>query len=386
MPVLRSPTAHRGFTFVEILVVMALMGVLMGIGVGYLTNVKSASRGVQARAVLRETAFACKQSSNGGTRAIFDLRMRDRDNSLIVGAAIAKPVLTHNFESIDFVSQDYPLSVEGNVEVKPNGYTGNAGVFERGGFLHFERQSAFAMSEGIVVSMWVRPEAEGGPRMTLLKGDGAYEVRLAQERGLEGRYNVVLRLQLKTDTGERSVARSVEFSTKGSPVKADGRTWSHLQVSYDGTAASIRVNGLEVYKKRKIKSAAPVTPGEVEVAPMFNHIAVPEGGAVELFLSDMSHPFLGAMDEVVLGGVFRSSDTDRIIGDMNGGFELLRPRLPVRVFWRNGRLDPDEHSGDVVLLFKEQGGKRGAPLLEFRIGLYGTIEDRLVVAASGDAP
>lgn len=368
-----------GFTFLEVLVVMALLAILMGIGVGYLSNIKAGAGAAQSLAVLRETAAACKTSSNGGTRAIFDLQRDPNDDALYVGAAIARPVLTHNFERLDVVSRDYPVDIKGRVEVTPAGYTGNAGSFGRGGSLELAAQSSFAMTEGLSLAVWLRPEAEGAKRMTIVKGEGAYEVLLLKDQG-ENTYDVMLKLNLRDADEARSVVQPKEFRTKGGVVPADGRQWTHLRVVYDGSDASIRVGGFEHYRKRK--ASREVTPSEDAPQASRQVIAIPEGGAVRLVISDPNSSYLGAMDQLVLGGVFRSSEGNRKLT----GLRLLRPNAPLRIVWRNGRLDPDVHGSDVVLLFQEEAGRAENVPIEMRFGLYGLVTQRAASYAAGDAP
>lgn len=350
---------------------MSMMAILMGIGVGYIANVGRGTEATQSRALLRETAFACLQSSNGGTRAILDLRERPEDKLLLVGAAIADPVLTHNFETLDGVSRGYPLQVIGNVESVPDGYTGRAGKFSRGGTIAFEAQSAFAMTEGLTVSVWLKPE-RGGAVMTLAKAEGVWELDLVQS-GTGDDYDIRLKLPLVPDSAERTFAQSQEFRTTGGVVKADGRTWTHLGVVFDGTGVAMRVDGLERFKPPRAPAAA-AGAAEGPAGPAPKRIAIPEGGVVRLVLSDGATPYVGRMDELVLGGVFRSAENQRELR----GLKVLRPRVPLRVTYRNGRLDPDEHAADVVLLLQEVGGRAQGATFELRLGLHGTVEERLV--------
>jgi len=369
----RPQRSKAGFTFLEILIVMAVMGILMGIGIGYLQNIGTASRVDQSRAILRETLYACKQSSNGGTRAIFELRERPRDGELVVGASVARNVMTHNFEEVDTPSQDYPVEVQGTVEIVPGGHIGRCASFNGGGRLVFEPQSAFAMTEGLEISVWLLPVA-GATTMTLLQGAGAYELQLARE-SKEAGYDVLLQLELKEPgvTG-RSVGTRRTFRTKGGPVHADAR-WVHLQVSYDGADASIRVDGLERETLRRARRRGTASTAEDEG---MRQIVVPEGGVVTLSIGGTNTPYSGLMDTLVLGGVFRSADAERELF----GLDVVRRKLPIRVVYRNGRLDPARHPGDVVLLLQEESNQ-GGPLLEFRLGMYGTVDEGFV---RGDAP
>lgn len=352
-----------GFTFLEILVVMAVMGILMGIGIGYLQNIGAGSRVDQARAILRETVYACKQSSNGGARAILDLREQSDDASgaLVVSAAVARPVLTHNFEMLDSTSRGYTVDIDGEVEIDANGYMGNCARFGARGRLVFDPQSAFAMTEGLRIDIQVQP-GTGAGTMTILEGEGAYELQLAKGTRSDG-YDVVLDLDLKeAGRSGRSAGLRTRFQTKGGPVRADG-SWTRLEVSYNGVDASIRIDGIEHAPSRP----ATATSGAIR------RMSVPAGGAVKLVLGGTDTPYVGLMDTLVLGGVFRSADADRDLY----GLRLVRPQAPLRVIYRNGRLDPAEHSGDVVLLLQETTNPDG-PMVEFRLGLYGTVDERLV--------
>ena len=340
-----------GFTFLEILIVMAVMGVLMGIGIGYLQNIGAASRVDQARGILRETVYACKQSSNGGTRAILDLHYRERDDALVVGAAVARPVLTHNFETLDSTSNDYPVRVEGNVEIVKGGYFGAAAKFQ-GGSLVFDPQSAFATTDGLSIDGWFLP-VTGASTMSLVTGEGAYKLQLVRDPETQG-YDVVLALDLKEPGEGRTASSQRVFRTKKAARSGRSSGWTHLQVGYDGADASILVNGIECETGRQARRG-----GQPTVAEEAGHrrLVVPDDGAVRLVLGGTSTPYSGLMDTLVIGGVFRSSDTERELY----GLKLVRNGdKPVKVTYRNGRLDPARHAGD-VLLYLEESTKNGRP-------------------------
>jgi len=363
----RERVRRSGFTFLEILIVMAVMGILMGIGIGYLQNIGAASRVDQARAILRETVYACKQSSNGGTRAILDLHYRVRDDALVVGAAVARPVLTHNFEALDSTSNDYPVSVEGNVELERGGHLGSCAKFE-GGAIVFDLQSAFAMTDGLQIDGWFLPVG-GASTMSLVTGEGAYQLQVVRDPQTAG-YDVLLKLQLKQPGEGRSATTEKIFRTKGGPWRpATG--WTHLQVGYDGADASIQINGIECETGRRVRRRGQATAAE---EAGHRRLHVPESGAVKLILGGTSTPYSGLMDTLVVGGVFRSSDTER---ELYGLKIVRRGDRPVKVVYRNGRLDPTRHAGDVLLYLQETTNIDG-PLLELKMGMYGTVEDRLV--------
>jgi prepilin-type N-terminal cleavage/methylation domain-containing protein len=375
----------RGFTFLELLVVMGIMAVLAGLGVGFLKAVGRTSRIVQAREILRETAFACKHSSNGGTRAIFDLheRVRDGKKVLVVGAATARTVLTHQFETLDAASNDYPLKPVGKVEIVSHGYVGHAAHFVSGSYLDFEPQSAFAMTEGIEIDVWLKPEGANSA-MTVLEGEGAYRLQLRRDKAGKG-YDVVLSLWLKSPelAGDdvRSPGVKTDFATEDGPVRADG-VWTHVQARYDGVDPSIRVDDIERLPRKPRPKVAVLGKDEIPAgSPPTRRLVVPEGGVVHLTVSAPTSGFVGSMDMLNLGGVFRSSDVEREIS----GLILERPRLPVRVVFQNGRLDPLEHPEDVLLVFREEANPNG-PRLELRLGRFGTVEALLAAPGAGKTP
>jgi prepilin-type N-terminal cleavage/methylation domain-containing protein len=382
----RAPglAAGSGFTLIEILVVMSIFAILMGLGVGYLQNIGRTSRVVQARAILRETAYACKQSSNGGTRAILDLREKPRGSGtvLVTGAAIAAPVLTHNFETLDFVGGDFPSKVNGRVECVEDGYVGRAARFQSGGTIDFERQAAFAVTEGLSLDVWVAPEA-GAPRnMTIASAEGSWQVQLVPSK-VGDAFDVALDVWLKPDDSEdRGAALKTTFRSEAGPVRPGGG-WAHVQVRYDGVAVSLKVDDLEYAPKAvRPRVLAGDTPDAASASsPDRKRIAVPEGGTVPLTLSSANAPFTGRMDSLVFGGVFRSAELERELL----GVKLVSPKLPVRVVFANGRLDPSEHAADVVLVLAEEANL-GGPRVELRLGLHGAIEDRLVGGGGSTTP
>ncbi|MDF1700497.1 MAG: hypothetical protein P1V36_04995, partial [Planctomycetota bacterium] len=177
--------SSRGFSFIEIVIVMGAMAVLLGLAVGYIGNLGRSTYVQQSKAMLQETAHACLSASMGGKRAVLLLREdQDEDgyNFLVIGASVARPVLTHQFETLDFASEARSPSVQGQVELdRKQGRIGNCAKFT-GGHLKFPPLSVFAMTEGLEFDCWIKPESRR-TLMTLVKGGEAYEVQLVQAGG-----------------------------------------------------------------------------------------------------------------------------------------------------------------------------------------------------------
>lgn len=169
---------ERGFSFMEIIVVMGAMSVLAALAVGFIGNIGKGTFLAQAKGMLSETAYRCINGSIGGRRAEFTLRAaQDKDGFEIlrIGAIVARPVLTHQFETLEFASGGNIPGVSGQVDILPGkGRTGNAGRF-KGGHLEFQGQSRFAMTEGIELDVWLKPDANQRG-MSIVRGGESYEI------------------------------------------------------------------------------------------------------------------------------------------------------------------------------------------------------------------
>lgn len=371
----QAGAASAGFSFIEMMVVMGVMAMLMGLAIGFLQNVGSATVLAQARSVLQESATKCVISSSGGVRTILTLREDEETGNVRIGAAIARPVLTHQFEALDFASDLRRVQVNGSVErLLHQGRQGNCAKFA-GGTLSLPPESRFAMTEGLEIRCWIKPEAEGGT-VSLIRGGesgtASYELKLARD-GNSKTFNVELHLRLRDITpGMRDGAAELKaFKTKNAPVLADGR-WVHLHVRYDGQDASIRVNDLEAYESaaRTARRRARGTEEEGVDEGTFaknRRIMIPDTGAVGIVIGD---GYRGLMDQLLVHGVFRARELEEVMPDR---LVLRRPAMPVRIEYYNGRLDPEIHSGDVYLVFEDIGLDGALPLV-VRLGQHGTVD------------
>ncbi|MDA1194621.1 MAG: hypothetical protein O2894_05495 [Planctomycetota bacterium] len=365
----RAAGSTRGFSFIEIVVVMGAMAVLMGLAVGYIGNLGKATYIAQAKAMMAETAHACLSASVGGRRATLLMRSGQDEEGfpvLTIGASIARPVITHQFESLDFASEARRPDLQGRVELeRVAGHVGNCAKFG-GGSLTFAPSSAFAMTEGLEFDVWIRPEA-GRTLMSLVQGGEAYEILLVQSTGSDA-YDVRLRMKLRkaSETG-RATSIDKNYETKGGPVIADGR-WQRLQVSWQGLDPSIRVSGLECYEGEGIGRRPGGVLGPDEIAAV-HRIDIGERGAVPLSISAAGNGYVGLMDSFRLLGVFLSEEFER---QVPGDLEVIEPKLPLRVAFYDGGLDPDVHSGDQIIRIRDLTNPED-PAIRLTIGMYGTI-------------
>ncbi len=377
----RSPS-QRGFSFIEIVIVMGAMAVLMGLAVGYIANLGKSTYIAQSKAMLSETAHACLSASMGGRRSVMMLRQAEDEEGytyLKIGASIARPVLTHQFETLDFASEARSPAVQGQVELdRKQGRLGNCAKFQ-GGHLAFAPASSFAMTEGLEFDVWIVPES-GRTLMSLMRGGEAYEVQLVQSSGNDA-YDVRLRLKVrKGEEDGRSAPVDRIYETKGGPVIADGR-WQRVQVMWQGLEPSIRVNGLECFEPADSKRRPGGALGPEDVQHV-QRITVGALGAVELTIGASGNPYYGLMDGFRLMGVFMSEDFERT---MPGDLEVLFPKIPLRIAFYDGGLDPDLHSDDQIIRIRDLSNPED-PAIRLTIGMFGTISADYEQPGGGGPP
>ena len=384
-PAERGRAARGGFTFLEILVVMAVAAVLLGLGVGFLVNVGKTTLTQQAAAILSESGQRCLNMSAGSKRATLVIRkVRKKetgDEVLQIQTAVQRTVLTSNFEIAPdnrpdlewFVYANGPEAAKpvGKVRLEPMGQEGSAALLE-GGYVDFGARSAFAMTDGLEVECWIMPQAGARGAMTLVKSDGdgrtLWSIRLMRDTGGVEAYRVALKVEtLPADAPADTapVGGGRDFATQGAPVLPG--VWNHLRVSYDGHDVGIFVNGVARYQDdRRPKASASAEAAEA----LGQRLYVPPSGIAHLTLSTPESPFLGLVDTLNVAGIFR---TDEDVRTLPLDVELMRETLPLRIVFANGRLDPTVHNKDRELRMQGPGDKEFGGWQVVRFGLYGNI-------------
>ena len=395
-PLRSSRSARLGYTFLELLVVMGVMAVIFGFGIGYLTNVGRAAQAQQAASKITESASRCQNLSAGGRRATLELRERMGANGemeLVVYTAVQRPVLTANFEpapkdhpELDwFVNSGSPDNARpvGQVHLEDDGRT--AAALSRGGYVDFGTRPGFAVTDGVFVDCWVKA-ASGGGNMRVMQSEHSpqnfWTISLVKPAGTgPDAYQVDFRLWLVPGEAEEAATTvSPEiFLTKDACVTAN--RWTHLQASFDGRDASVRVDSVERLVREKRKG--PALPKDAEGPGLRRFARTPEGVA-HLTLSAPGASFVGSIDTLEVAGIFRTSEDIQRLG---GGVEVVRPPLPVRVVYSNGRLDSAIHANDVVILLATPSDIQSGTGYEIRLGLYGSIPPprRIVQSAAAQA-
>ncbi|MEZ5976487.1 MAG: prepilin-type N-terminal cleavage/methylation domain-containing protein, partial [Planctomycetota bacterium] len=311
---------RRGMTLVELLAVLALMGLLMGTGLGLLVGLAPAENAV--RGYLEETVRLVAQSARqSGSRAI--LRWRAGSGELQLEQM--RVVGTWAFEG---TGMDGALGLNavwmgaGEARVVPGGFQGSAldlaaspGTWQ----VPLQDEPAFDWSQGFLVRCAVRPEqARSGVLLQL--GEGL--VLALSERGAVA---AEFRTARVADTGALDAGDRVRVESEAGAVGA-GR-WSLIEMLYDRRALRLSVDGVP-------QAVRP------EEAPVWM-------GPPRLQLSDAQHPFPGLVDQLVVSVV-----------------EPLPTRvLPAQAVWTgkgehslvfgpDGSLDPLYHGSAVTLTWQ----------------------------------
>lgn len=368
--------AHRsrsaGFSFVEVLLVMAMMSVIMGLAVGYLTGMGRVGKMAVARRQLEEVSRQVQNSSMGNKSSFLQFTDgRDEEaGQIVMEAGVSRGVLTMQFESLETASGGRSPSVEGRVKLaRHQGRTGNGALFE-GGALVFGAEPAFAMTDGLEIEAWVQPRAEGQV-LTIVRGSDLQDemlYRLSLKRDDEGvAYRVHFEVKVREENDTSGVAPlPLQAETRETPVLADGRTWTHILARWDSEGVQLTVGGIDqpLRSGSRRRRRGGDDAGEVR-----KRMAVPQGGAAGVSISSATRqPFYGVMDSVVIRGVFRSADARFVFPD---GLLLMRPSLPLRVEYANGRL-VGTGSSDVILWFRDEAHDNDLPL-KFTFGRNGTL-------------
>ncbi len=374
--------AERGFSFIELIIVMGVMGMLAALAVGFLTNIGQSTFIDQARAALMETAQACKAASNGGRRATMSIVQRTdeyRNEFVVISAEISRPVLTCQFETMDFASGARKPDPRGAAKISPAGRTGNA-LELSGGSLLFSAAPDFAMTEGIEVDLWVNIDPRASARRMILMTSSPEAYELSLERvGDSPRYELVLTLKVLAADQSLRVAAAFpkRYESIGAPVRGDGQ-WQQIQAAWNGLSASLRVDGLESAREAPARAGTSEGVGPEQLKSLLR-IAPPEGGLAELHVSSSRAPFYGLIDNLRVRGVFRATDQDR---ELPTALKMVRPTLPQRIVFYNGRLDPEVHGEDIVLQVTDTANL-GDPDMYLQLGRFGAIEPYAPSRTSG---
>jgi len=339
----RAPSeagAREGFTLLELLLVMGLIGIITGVGLGLFAGFDPGRR---AAVGLVQNVLRSAQQSAVARRAPALVHF-DRATGTLIAEAL-EVAGTWHFESMDLpgargldgLAFDFPGEV-----LAEDGFTGQALDFGRGGRrprveVDVSVDSLLNPRRGFQLDVALRPAANMGARVVDLggvvqlsvRGDGGVDARILTERIDElGRPVVGPPVTLRSAPGVLRLGR-----------------WTRVSLVYDRRELVLSADGVPLAATGEERALWAL------VGP--------------LVLGDATQRWPGAMDQLVLSTVTASEEYTL---PSTVTFDERTPTL-VR-FLAGGSLDPALHAGPVVfgLVFEGGGGD------EVRINPFGPVE------------
>jgi prepilin-type N-terminal cleavage/methylation domain-containing protein len=328
----------RGFTLVELLLVMALIALILGVGVGMFTRldlgdrvavalVQDALRSAQNFAVARSAPARVRLDAAHGTIVA--------DGMLVVG--------TWHFESFP---PSGAFGIEGAAQgghLVDDGFQGKALSFAgepARSHVEFPVQdlSSWNLHEGFQLRCALRPTKDGG---------GAV-LALGETLGLETTANGGVRAWFAPEVREEDAAtvrRGPRIPIDAPPETLVPDRWMVVEIQYDRARFRLLVDGAEA---ASVAESSPVS--RVDAA---------------LVLSPANRAWPGAIDDL---SVSASAARDESRLPKHARFASGTP-AEIR-FAPGGGLDRDVHHGPVELALEFDDGRRSS----ISVSLFGTVE------------
>ena len=323
-----------GMTLIELIVVMALLGIIAGAGVGLLTSLDFGQR-----AALGTVQNTIRAARNSAVARGAPARVRIDAEASELHAEVFEVIGTWHFEG-DLAGARGHRGVNQGVQFVDEGWIGRSISFagEAGSTVEVPVQSdpSWDFQHGFRLDCVVRLEGGGGG--SLVNVGGVFGLEL-EARGAVTAWFVPA---LPDATGAlRQAGRQVLRSPEGA---LDAGTWLRLRCEYDRRLARLFVEGVEVAR----------TELDQELWEL--------GGP--LILGDSRRRVEAGLDGLVIGA-FGDGETVSL-----GDTVRIVDAPAVIAFDSGGHLDREVHAGPVQFALEFEDGRR-APLL---VGAYGTVE------------
>ncbi|MBL8896788.1 MAG: prepilin-type N-terminal cleavage/methylation domain-containing protein [Planctomycetes bacterium] len=364
-----------GFTLLELMVVMAVLAMLFGMGTGLFSSLSVGARGAMGmmRTLLRaarEQAVTTQLPARLELDAVrgramgyhfLDIGQWHFESPLEKGWT-ADPQGSPPTNAGPFWGFDSGAGIEvqaSGVRAEPSGGApGGYAALESGGRLvmPLAGRRAFQTDDGFGVALSARL-AEGASGRLALR-PRTFELALTRRGGLTGR--VFLASRSEEDEQGRSASRAAgDLSLKSGPgVVVPGR-WTRLELDFDGRVARLLVDGRVV--AREILSA----PARLAVNDG-SDLLIGEGMSQAWDLDDLTLRRIASIGPVELPEGLAFSE---LRGDATSATEISIH------FASDGSLDPLLHRRPVrVALFEDEGEGRGRKRT-FVIGLLGAVQE-----------
>jgi len=320
----RRRNPEGGFTLAELLLVLAIMGILMGVVLGYTRRLQGGARGTLAvvRARLSAARNTAVVSGTPSWVRIFHGKGA-RGDTCFLQWTTASPLLYFSFEEGPAGWGGWKAELLGG-KIVSLGRFGNGLVHDRAGEPGIRVSTGgrddLMLDRGFSARVDVKPRERR--TMVLFKWGMTFSLEL-DERGVPGA-SLTLR-------GNRNLPGETVQLSGEDPLPLG--TWSSLELLMDGRGAWLLVDG-QVTARAKARGKPYYRLGE------------------PIFLSGAQAPLAGVMDEVRLLALDAEPPEALPEGvEWTGGPSLVR-------FVPGGALDPALHPKGVILEFRLPGGQK----------------------------
>jgi prepilin-type N-terminal cleavage/methylation domain-containing protein len=329
--------SRRGFTLLELLLVISLLALIMGVGAGLFTRIDMSDR--VARPLVEN---ALRSAHNWAIARGAPARVRLDPRTGSIDSEGLSVVGTWHFESLPARGAFGLDSLGEGGTLIDEGFQGKAlsfaGLGSRSGLtIPVVDDPAFDLSKGFAVRCAVRRQHGAGG--SLLQIGGVVGIDLANDGSVSGWFTTALEEQ---NAAPRKGGR---ISVSTDPGAVRGERWSQLELSYDRRRLSITVDGVELAEREEdarvwsLEGPMVLSPGQVA--------------------------FPGAIDALVVSAV-SASETARL--PQNFEFAADVPR-EIR-FRPGGGLDRHFHDKPVLITLQHVDGRKET----VRVQPYGTVE------------
>lgn len=330
------PGSRAGFSLLELLLVMIIVGLVMGAGLGLITSIDFSS--VQTAGTVRG-ALRGAQSAARASGAPAQVELDAEGGALRVRSF--RPLTCFHFESASEEGTRGALPSINGVANVSDGYLGAGLDFSRSALdgaveIDLHRDSAMDFFEGFSVELMV----------SISEDDAGRIFRFGDVLGLDATANGGLKAWLSTarENDVERVKRSGREDINLPPGSLTPGLWNRVRFSYDRVALRLEIDGFEA---GSLPLSAPV--------PRLNG---------PLVLGGQPAPFRGRMDELIVGLVELSEPLD-----LPSGAVWPADAPTVVRFASDGSLDADAHPQDLSLTFAFDDGVQET----LTVGRYGNV-------------
>ncbi len=338
-PISIAPARLRGMTLIELVLVIALISLLMGMGLGMFASLRPGERA--AVGVLQSTL---RSASNAALHHAATASVHLEPGGSGLRAEVLRVVGTWHFEDPARVRGAFGLdgSLDEGGTIVDDGWQGRALSFagepaRSRVAIAVQSDPAWNFERGFLVELALRRSVEGGAPIFAIAGTIALEV------GTRGELVLAVLSQVVDAQGVSRAGEKIRLRTDGAVLGLE--RWHVVRAGYDLARLWLSVDGVEVAELRT----------EVLLWRVDGSLVL--GGG--------DRPFAGAIDALSVRAV--ESDQPLTLPAEVRFAEDAPARI---VFAPGGRLDPVLHPEPVKLELEYAEGRRRA----VRVELHGTVQ------------